>query len=82
MVESPMANPKKDLAKIIDAIENLPHHYEEYLAMGKHICKSIPFEEYFYYFRFGFKPTNVDDYSLQEHQIIHRGTKLFHFSEQ
>ena len=29
-----MANLRKDLEKIIDAIENLPHHYEEYLAMG------------------------------------------------
>ena len=77
-----MANLRKDLAKIKDAIENLPHHYKEYLSMGKHICKSIPFKAYFYYFIFGFKLNNVDDYSLQEHQIIHRGTKLFHFSEQ
>ena len=26
MVEEPMANPKKDLAKMIDASENLYHH--------------------------------------------------------
>ena len=42
-----MPNLRKDLAKIIDAIENFPHHYEEYIAMEKHICKSIPFKEYF-----------------------------------
>ena len=34
MVEPPMANPKKDLAKMIDASENLPHHYKECLALG------------------------------------------------
>ena len=47
MVESPMAIPKKDLAKMIDAIENLPHLYEEYLSLGEEICKSIPLKEYF-----------------------------------
>ena len=36
-----MANPKKDLAKMIDAAENLPHHYKEYLALGEVICKSF-----------------------------------------
>ena len=39
-----MANPNKDLEKIIDAIENFPHHYEEYLSLGEDICKSIPFK--------------------------------------
>ena len=41
-----MANPKKDLAKMIDASENLPHHYKEYLALGENICKFIPFKDY------------------------------------
>ena len=59
-----MANPKKDLAKMIDAAENLPHHYKQYLALGEEICKSIPFKEYFYC-RFGFEPKNVYDYSLK-----------------
>ena len=63
-VELPMANPKKELAKIIEAIENLPYHYKEYLALGEGICKSIPFKEYFY-LRFVFEPKNVDDYSLK-----------------
>ena len=61
MVEPPMANPKKDLSNIIDAIENLPHHYEEYLALGEDICKSIPFKEYFYCI-FGYEAKNVYDY--------------------
>ena len=39
-----MGNPKKDLAKPMDAIEKLPHHYEEYLALGEEIRKSIPFK--------------------------------------
>ena len=62
-----MDNPKKDLSKIIDAIENLPHHYEEYLSLGEKICKSIPLNEYFYYI-FGFEPKNVDDYSFKSNK--------------
>ena len=46
MVEQPMDNPKKDLSKMIDPSENLPHHYKEYLSLGEDICKSIPFKEY------------------------------------
>ena len=46
--ELPMANPKKDLAKMIDAAENLPRHYKEYLSLVEVICKSIPFKDYFY----------------------------------
>ena len=61
MVEPPMDNPKKDLAKMIDASENLPHHYEEYLALGENICKLIPFKDYFY-FRLGFEPKDVDEH--------------------
>ena len=61
MVEPSMANPKKDLAKMIDASENLPHHYKEYLASGANICKFIPFKEYFY-FKFGFVPKDVDEH--------------------
>ena len=62
-----MANLRKDLAKIIDAIENLPHHYEEYLSLGEEICKSIHFKKYFYC-RFGFEPNDVDDYSFKRNQ--------------
>ena len=47
-LELPKANPKKDLAKMIDARENFPHHYEEYLALGEKICKFIPLKDYFY----------------------------------
>ena len=63
MVEPIMANPKKDLAKMIDASENLPHHYKEYLALGENICKFIPFKDYFY-LRFGFDPKDVDENSF------------------
>ena len=53
MVEPPVANSKNDLAKMIDASENLPHHYQEYLSLGGEFCKAIPFKEYFYFkFRF------------------------------
>ena len=45
IVEPPMANPKKDLANMIDAIENLTHHYKEYLSLREEICKSIPLKE-------------------------------------
>ena len=66
-VELPMANPKKDLAKMIDAAENLPHHYKEYLALGEVICKSIPFKDYFYCI-FVFDPNNVFDYSFNRNK--------------
>ena len=42
--ELPMDNPKKYLAKTIDVVENLPHHYKEYLSLGEEIFKSIPFK--------------------------------------
>ena len=60
MVEAPMDNPKRDLENMIDASENLPHHYKEYLALGENICKLIPFKDYFY-FIFVFEPKDVDD---------------------
>ena len=63
MVEPSMANPKKDLEKMIDASENLPQHYKEYLALGENICKFIPFKDYFY-LRFGFDPKDVDENSF------------------
>ena len=63
-VELPMANTKKDLSKIIDEVENFPHHYEEYLDLGKEICKSIHLKEYFYCI-FGFEPKNLDDFSFK-----------------
>ena len=49
---------------MIDASENLPQHYKEYLALGENICKFIPFKDYFY-FRFGFEPKDVDEHSLK-----------------
>ena len=58
-----MANPNKDLSKMIDASENLPHHYKEYLSLGEENCKFIHFKDYFY-FRFGFNPKYVDENSL------------------
>ena len=58
-----MANLKKDLSKMIDAAENLPQHYKEYIASGEDICKFIPFKDYFYYI-FVFEPKNVYDYSF------------------
>ena len=68
-IEPPMDNPKKDLANMIDVIENLPHHYKEYLAFREDICKYIPFKEYFYY-RFGHGPKDVDDYSFKRNKSI------------
>ena len=61
MFEPPMAHPKKDLANMIDASENMPHHYKQYLALGEKICNFIPFK-YYFYFRFGFEPKNVDEH--------------------
>ena len=58
-VELPMANPMKDLAKMIDAIENFSCHYKVYPSLGEEICKSIPFE--YFNSRFGFEPKNVYD---------------------
>ena len=63
MVEPQIPNPKKDLAKVIDASENLPHHYKEYLALGEEICKFIPFK-YYFYFWFEFEPKDVYDYYI------------------
>ena len=62
-----MANPKKDLSNMIDAAENLSHHYKEYVSLGKVICKSIPFKDYFYC-RFGFEPKNLDYYSFKRNK--------------
>ena len=61
-----MANPMKYLAKMIDAIENFPHHYKAYPSLGEEICKSIPFE--YFNCRFGFKPNNVYDYSFKRNK--------------
>ena len=76
MVEPPMANPKKDLAKMIDASENLPHHYNEYLALGENICKFIPFKDYFY-FIFEFDPKDVDEKYFNGSKTILKGTNFF-----
>ena len=77
-----MDNPKKDLSKIIDAAENLPHHYKEYLAFGEKVCKFIPFKDYFY-FRFGFDPKEVYDHSFNgSKSSIEEPTCLNYVSEE
>ena len=40
---------KKDLIKIMEACENMPSCYKEYLALGKKICADINFKEYIYF---------------------------------
>ena len=51
---------KKDLTKIMEACENMPSCYKEYLTLGKRICAKITFKEYIY-FQYGFWPKDVDD---------------------
>ena len=51
----------KYLAKMIEACENMPRCYQEYLALGKNICADMYFKEYIY-FKYGFWPKNVDDH--------------------
>ena len=54
---------KKYLTKVIESCENIPHCYQEYLALGKEICANIYLKEYIY-FKYGFYPKHVDDHSL------------------
>ena len=54
---------KKDLTKIMEACENMPCCYKEYLALGKKICADITFKEYIY-FQYGFCPKYVDENSF------------------
>ena len=51
--DSPMV--KKNLAEIIEACENMPHYYENYLALGRNICANLSFRDYIY-FKYGFWP--------------------------
>ena len=50
--DSPMV--KKNLAEIIEACENMPHYYEDYLALGRNICANLSFRDYIY-FTYGFQ---------------------------
>ena len=45
--DSPMV--KKDLPKMIEACENMPHCYEDYLALGRNICANLSFGDYIYF---------------------------------
>ena len=40
--DSPMV--KKNLIEIIEACENMPHCYEDYLALGRNICETFILE--------------------------------------
>ena len=55
---SPMV--KKNLAEIIEACENMPHYYEDYLALGRNICANLSFGDYIY-FKYGFWPKHDYD---------------------
>ena len=45
--DSPMV--KKNLAEIIEACENMPQYYEDYLALGRNICANIYFRLYLFH---------------------------------
>ena len=51
---------KKNLAEIIEACENMPHCYEDYLALGRNICANLSFWNYIY-FKYGFCPKHDYD---------------------
>ena len=55
---------KKYLTNIIEACENMPRCYEEYLALGKKICANIDFGEYIY-FKYGFWNKHVNERSFK-----------------
>ena len=44
---------KKNLANIIEACENMPHCYEDYLSLARNICANLSFGDYIY-FKYGF----------------------------
>ena len=44
---------KKNLTEIIEACENMPHCYEDYLALGRNIWENLSFGDYIY-FKYGF----------------------------
>ena len=50
---------KKDLIKVIEACENIPCYYKEYLTLLKTIGAVMTFKEYAY-LMYGFWPQNVD----------------------
>ena len=51
----------KDLTNMIEACENMPCCYKEYVALGKNIDAVTTFKEYVY-LKYGFWPHNVDEY--------------------
>ena len=55
---------KKDLAKMMEACENMPCCYKEYLALGKKICVEISFKEYIY-LQYRIWPKDVDENSFK-----------------
>ena len=54
---------KKNLAEIIEACENMPHYYEDYLALGRNICANLSFRDYIY-FKYGFWPKHDYEHSF------------------
>ena len=46
---------KKNLTEIIEACENMPHCYKDYLAYGTNICANLYFGDYIY-LKYGFWP--------------------------
>ena len=57
---------KKKLAEIIEACENMPHYYKDYLALGRNICANLSFGDYIY-FKYGFWPKHdYENYSREE----------------
>ena len=45
---------KKYLTEIIEACENMPRCYEDYLDLGRNICANLSFRDYLY-FTYGFQ---------------------------
>ena len=43
------------MTKTIEACENMPHCYEDYIDLGRNICENLSFREYIY-FKYGFYP--------------------------
>ena len=53
----------KDLTEIIEACDNMPHYYEDYLALGRNICANLSFGDYIY-FKYGFWTKHDYDHSF------------------
>ena len=58
---------KKYLTKMIEACENMPHCYQDYLALGKNICENMYFKEYIY-FKYGFWTKHVNQHSFNRNK--------------